>query len=305
MLDVAGAQVPPPVLRRARHPAHVVQRDRRVGVALADPLEDLELVRLLGLRMRRSASSALTLAEQRQLLLDDLVHLLLDAPQVLVRERRHVEVVVEPLLDPRPDRHLRRPTACTAIAITCAVVWRILGASLSSLVACGPAAAAARRSPPRAPPAPRPPWWASCAWRPRRHRGRAAAGAPAGDAQLDPGGPSDAGEIAIAVHSRRIGQPEGAAEVATTSAQLTQLVRDREASVARRPCDRRRVAGDAAATDVHLRDRRSLRGIGLALSKGCCSAAARSLRAAANPSRATTARCRTIFRRKHGRNRST
>ena len=57
--------------------------------------------------------------------------------------------------------------------------------------------------------------------------------------------------IAIAVHSRRIGQPEGseASKVATTSAQLTQLVRDREAELeASRPfADFGRVRGGAFA----------------------------------------------------------
>mmetsp|Transcript_33587 Transcript_33587/g.78575 ORF Transcript_33587/g.78575 Transcript_33587/m.78575 type:complete len:295 (-) Transcript_33587:44-928(-) len=92
----ARTQVPPAV-------ANVVNRDR-----LLQSLENLQLVRLV--RLTDSACgfvAAHLLAHERQLHLDDLVHLLLDAPQVFLLERLgRVEIVVESVLDPRPDTHL-------------------------------------------------------------------------------------------------------------------------------------------------------------------------------------------------------
>mmetsp|Transcript_242 Transcript_242/g.520 ORF Transcript_242/g.520 Transcript_242/m.520 type:complete len:650 (-) Transcript_242:126-2075(-) len=95
------AQVPPAVLLLRQ----VVDRD---AVAF-DPAEDLQLVRLV---LRADAPLRLLarddLLHEGQLLLDDLVHLLLDPPQVFVLERLgRVEVVVEALLDPRADGDLR------------------------------------------------------------------------------------------------------------------------------------------------------------------------------------------------------
>ena len=93
-----------------RRLSDVVDRDRRVRVALDDALQQLELVRLV---LRADAPLRLLLAHllahQRQLVLDDLVHLLFDLLEVLLLEllvSRRVEVVVEALVDPRPDGHL-------------------------------------------------------------------------------------------------------------------------------------------------------------------------------------------------------
>jgi len=121
--------------------------DGRVGVLCDDRVEDLQLVRLVRRldprlclveaqllapaagedtprrgavevrpRCGRGAAQAAevrlrlghAVAPERQLEADELVHLLLDAAQVLLRKGLGpVEVVVEALLDPRPDRHAR------------------------------------------------------------------------------------------------------------------------------------------------------------------------------------------------------
>mmetsp|Transcript_20147 Transcript_20147/g.62912 ORF Transcript_20147/g.62912 Transcript_20147/m.62912 type:complete len:700 (-) Transcript_20147:109-2208(-) len=107
VLDVrAGAEVPP--VRLAGLP-DVEDGDGRVGVLCDDRVEDLQLVRLVRrLDPRLCLVEAQLLAPERQLEADELVHLLLDAAQVLLRKGLGpVEVVVEALLDPRPDRHAR------------------------------------------------------------------------------------------------------------------------------------------------------------------------------------------------------
>mmetsp|Transcript_35216 Transcript_35216/g.59366 ORF Transcript_35216/g.59366 Transcript_35216/m.59366 type:complete len:281 (+) Transcript_35216:1048-1890(+) len=93
----ARAQVPPLI-------ADVVDGD-----GLRKAREDLELVRLVD---RSDAARGLLarhlFAHKRQLLVDDLVHLLLDLLQVGGRERFGIsEVVVEPSVDPGTDRALR------------------------------------------------------------------------------------------------------------------------------------------------------------------------------------------------------
>ena len=119
---------------------------------------------------------------------------------------------------------------------------------------------------------------------------------PAGDAQLDPGGPSDAGE-----DRHRCPQPShrpagGRGEhPRRPRAQLSSWPRSSRVKEAAVDADNRTAAAAATPHDVHLRHRRSL----ARHRPGALESAAAARRrhcAAANPAERRTARCRTIFR---------
>jgi hypothetical protein len=74
-----------------------------------EAVDQLDLVGLAHLVEHRAGVAARDLvANERLVRVDDLLHLGLDPPQVLLGERlRRVEVVVEAGFDRRTDRHLR------------------------------------------------------------------------------------------------------------------------------------------------------------------------------------------------------
>ena len=86
--------------------ALAVQRDRLAG---RDAADDLGLVALALLQEELDGGVAIPdLAHDLLVARDDFVHALLDALEILRRERRAArEVVVEAVLDGRADRHLR------------------------------------------------------------------------------------------------------------------------------------------------------------------------------------------------------
>mmetsp|Transcript_41360 Transcript_41360/g.130156 ORF Transcript_41360/g.130156 Transcript_41360/m.130156 type:complete len:278 (+) Transcript_41360:2193-3026(+) len=100
-LHVGSSTQVPPLL------ADVVDAD---VLALGDGVEELELVRLL---LRFDALPCLlsrhNFAPDRELLVDDLLHLLLNCLEVFLLKAPslQIKVVEEPILDPRADRHLR------------------------------------------------------------------------------------------------------------------------------------------------------------------------------------------------------
>ena len=79
-----------------------------VGLRRFDPLDDLDLVRLISEELLGLVHRHLG-AHERLIRLHDLAHLGLDSPEVVVAERgavRQFEVVVEAVLDGRADREL-------------------------------------------------------------------------------------------------------------------------------------------------------------------------------------------------------
>ena len=89
----------------ARHLARI----EFVGAGRLHAFDDLDLVRLVGEQLLRFGHRVFR-ADEGLVLLDDLLHLLLDAAEVVLVERLavgQVEVVVEAVLDGGPDRELR------------------------------------------------------------------------------------------------------------------------------------------------------------------------------------------------------